>query len=107
MTELHEEVHDDLRYFSMSSITVDGITSFRNKDYGVNFFTMKYDFKGEVPREDQDGYCNLIHFDEPHIPNPYANGEIDEEVWIKTGIIIGVDDKDYQKVRADIMTYDW
>lgn len=85
---------DELDLFFMKEIMVDGIYSRNNREYGFQFYTVKPDYwDAEHRLEDEDGFINdeddLIAWESPYAPVPLMYGEMDEELWLKEGIVCG------------------
>jgi len=95
MSDLMSNISEDgLRQFWMYEITVDGIPSEKLNKYGGFFFNQKEDFYPfEALSENPEGYIDdtvpgfNVFWEGQYSPHPYALGEIDEELWMREGII--------------------
>lgn len=77
----------------MRQVTVDGIYSRNNRDYGYHFYTIKPDYWESEEKYVVDGHIdsNEVFWEGAYAPVPYCYGEIDEERWMKTGVISAKD----------------
>lgn len=88
--------------FSMEEIVVDGIPSsrFNNRrmlsHHSSPIIGVKNAFDDDA-EEDEDGYLlSIPAWCDPYRPVPYAEGEIDYEVWYYGDILVGVRNTDYE-----------
>lgn len=94
---MHDFTDDyGLDHYFMESVEVDGIQGWNNRDYGYQFFNIKNDTLEEFEYYDdlaseEEGYIDdqkgYVPWDSPNHMIPYHLGEIDEERWLKDGII--------------------
>lgn len=98
----------DLVFFETNELTVDGIRSIlcgpgyiltvtRNLMIGVKEDT--YGDEDKHVRADGYMHSDYANWSSPSGPKSYASGDIDEEVFIYTGLVIGVNDPDYPDAR--------
>jgi hypothetical protein len=103
---------DGTNIISMDHITVDGIHSNRGDWMWVgNMITIKNDVHSvEIELADKNGGylddqydidADGVFWDAPHITEPYAHGEIDEEMYLKYGTVIGVNHPRYHEIKGD------
>jgi hypothetical protein len=90
--------------FSMQEITVDGIPSSRDNLNGERsmhigpLFMVKQ--MPDIADENEDGYLiECADWDDPYRPLERKNGEIDEEIWIYCGLLMGTNDYEYEYYR--------
>lgn len=88
--------------FSMVEVTVDGIrSSMYNADdrashHSANMFSYKYT-GGTNVNETKDGYVSgNPDWKSPYRPVTYRHGDIDDDIYLYTGHIIGKRDPDYR-----------
>lgn len=69
--------------------TVDGVPYFRGNGNQMHMFTLKEadDCWSDSDEIDEEGTCICGPVD--YVPKSYAYGEIDEDAWLKHGIVIG------------------
>jgi hypothetical protein len=105
MSELTVITRDDLVYWSMTEIEVDGIKSKTKKPYGNYFFSVKEDAHPlEATEAEYLGSHGTAMWNSPHSVRDevsYKYGEIDEELWLKKGFVVAVD---YPK-KSDFLFY--
>jgi hypothetical protein len=93
--------------FSARVAVVDGIESnYWNTvgDFSVHpgrMFDLKYEYHSGEIYEGKDGFIidrdGNIPWDGEYQPVPLKYGEIDEDIFVKTGLIIGMDDPVYKE----------
>jgi hypothetical protein len=94
-SELRRSDQDDgMEIFFMRSIIVDGIAGINSRDYGYQFYTIKNDYweSDELALTDLgyvDDSDDAISWESPYHPVPRRYGEIDEEMWLREGVIVG------------------
>lgn len=87
------DIGGGLEAVSMNRITVDGIYGSNSRDYGFQIYTVKDDVpEVEFHYVDKDGTLDDddVYWEGPWQPILRKYGEIDEEAWIKEGLIMGV-----------------
>lgn len=99
---------EELVHFYANDIEVDGVSCTRSRGgmdtvYSSPMFTMKEDSSDYEQRNvDDSGYMdsNVANWNSPYIVNDFHRGEIDEEIWLKFGLILGAMDEDCEYYRA-------
>lgn len=101
--------YSDMVFFGAREIVVDGIAStacdmnYRSTVTRNPIISPKEDY---LPSEDRaqrrDGYMHSEHanWDSPYKPVLYVDGDIDDEVFVLTGLIVGKGSFDYPDARA-------
>lgn len=115
---LHVEEYDNIFdaenmcIFSTRDIEVDGIPSSARNHEGVSavhknlmFGAKETVYAGEVAHERRDGYMYsyMAAWDSPYSPAPYKHGEIDEEIYLITGVVVGVNDHEERAYLLEIV----
>jgi hypothetical protein len=97
MTLMRSFIDDyGLEHYEMERIEVDGIVSWNDRNYGYQFFNIKsdtlepLDYYDDLASE-EEGYIDdrkgFVPWDSAYSGLPLSLGEINEEVWLKDGII--------------------
>lgn len=106
MSELRRGHNGDLIHYSMESISVDGIfgTSYQNF-HGGYFFSLKSDLRPweeEWKQDYLDDTQGRVPWNGAWIIFPEAHpkyGEIDEELWLQNGSIVGKNHPRFDELR--------
>lgn len=82
---------DNTEIFYMRRITVDGIHGMNEREHGYQFFTMKPDYWESEEIHELNGFIHSdeVFWESPYAPIPLMYGEMDEELWLKEGIVCG------------------
>lgn len=99
---------EDVIYFHCNSMEVDGIYSEAMTDHFQNvykapMFTMKEDFEPyEQSLETDEGFLRStqVSWNGPYMPLSYKEGDVDEDIYVRFGLIMTPIDEDYEYYRG-------
>lgn len=96
---------EEVTRFSDDHFTVDGIDydCLHDTTTVQSMFMIKYDVgKFEEHHVREDGYMQseMAKWSSPYSPLAYRHGDVDEEVWLRFGFVLGPDDYDYEYYKA-------